>query len=177
MLKKIIIALVVIVAGFLVIVALQPSDYRVARTATMAAPAPAVFAHVNNFGRWEDWSPWAKLDPHARVTFDGPTEGVGAVFTWDGNAEVGAGRMTMLESRENEFIRIKTDFVKPMEGTSTAEFTFKPEGERTTVTWAMYGQNNFIAKAMCMFVSMDKIVGTEFEKGLATLKAIVERRS
>jgi len=174
MLKKILIALAVIVIVFVVIVALQPSEFRVARSATIAAPAAAVFAQVNDFHNWEAWSPWAKLDPAAKNSFEGPSAGTGASFRWAGNNEVGEGSMTIIESRPSDLIRIKLEFLKPFEGTNTAEFTFKPEGSQTAVTWSMFGTNNFRAKAFCLFMSMDKMVGGQFEKGLASMKSMVE---
>jgi hypothetical protein len=174
MLKKILIGLVAIVAVFAVVVALQPSEYRVARSTTVSAPAPDVFAQVNDFHNWDAWSPWAKLDPAAKATFEGPPAGQGAVFAWSGNDKIGEGRMTLTESRPAELVRIKIDFVKPFAGTSTSEFTFKPAGNQTAVTWIMSGQNNFIARAMCLFVSMDKMLGGEFEKGLAQMKSVAE---
>jgi uncharacterized protein YndB with AHSA1/START domain len=176
MLKKILLALAVIIAGFIVVVALQPSDFRIARSAVIDAPAPAVFQHVNDFHKWQQWSPWAKLDPNAKATFEGPPAGQGAVFKWAGNSEVGEGTMTLTESRAPELVRIKLDFVKPMAGTSVAEFTFKPQDNRTAVTWAMTGHNNFIAKAVCLFMNPDKMVGGAFEQGLANLKKVAEAR-
>lgn len=174
MIKKILIGLVVIVIVFVVVVALQPSDFRVTRSATISALPPAVFAQVNDFHKWEAWSPWAKLDPAAKNSFEGPAEGTGAIFRWAGNNEVGAGSMTITESRLSDLIRIKLDFTKPFEATNTTEFTFKPEGNQTTVTWSMFGTNNFIAKAFCLFNSMDKMVGGQFENGLAQMKSVVE---
>src|SRR5881296_908759 len=153
MIRKILIALAGIVVVFVAIVAMQPSEYRVARTATIAAPAPAVFAQVNDFHKWEAWSPWAKLDPNAKTAFEGASAGEGAVFAWAGNSKVGEGRMTLTQSRAAELIRIRLDFVQPMAGTSTAEFTFRPEGDRTAVTWAMFGQNNFLSRAICLFMN------------------------
>jgi len=175
MLKKILIGLAVVVLVFAVVVALQPSDFRVARSATIAAPPAVVFSQVNDFHKWEAWSPWAKMDPAAKNTFAGAPAGTGAVFTWDGNSKVGEGRMTLTESRPSDLIRIQLDFVRPFKGTSTAEFTFRPEGNQTVVTWTMAGKNNFVARAICLFMSMDKMVGGEFEKGLAQMKAIAER--
>lgn len=174
MLKKIMLVLAILLAGFAAYVALQPSDFRVTRSATIQAPAADVFAHVNDLHKWQDWSPWAKLDPAAKATFEGPPAGPGAVFKWDGNSQVGAGTMTVTESRPSELVRIKLDFVKPMPGTSTTEFTFRPQGNQTTVTWAMFGQNNFPSRAICMFMNQDKMVGGAFEQGLASMKAIVE---
>jgi len=174
MIKKILIGLVAIVALFAVIVALQPSDFRVTRSAAVTAPPATVFAQVNDFHKWEAWSPWAKLDPAAKNSFEGPAEGTGATFRWSGNNDVGEGSMTITESRPSELIRIRIGFLKPFEAANTAEFTFKPVGEQTLVTWSMYGTNNFIAKAFCLFNNMDKMLGGEFEKGLAQMKLAAE---
>jgi uncharacterized protein YndB with AHSA1/START domain len=174
MFLKIVIALVAVIGAFAAFVALQPSDFRIARSATIAASASEVFAHVNDFRKWEAWSPWAKLDPNAKASFEGPPAGEGTVMTWSGNGEVGEGRMTLTESRPAEVIRIRLDFVKPMAGTSMAEFTFKPEGDRTEVTWSMSGQNNFFTRAICLIMNQDKMVGGYFEKGLQALKAVTE---
>jgi uncharacterized protein YndB with AHSA1/START domain len=174
MLKKILIALAAIIAVFLGVVALQPSEFRVARSAKMSAPPEEVFAQVNDFHKWDAWSPWAKLDPNANNSFEGPTSGNGAVFKWSGNSEVGEGSMTILESRPDELIRIRLDFVKPFEDTSTTEFTFEPQGDQTEVTWSMFGRNTFISKMFCLFMDMDKMIGDKFEEGLASLKAIAE---
>ncbi len=174
MLKKLLIALTAIVAAFIVVVAMQPSEFRVTRTATISAPAADVFAQVNDFQNWQAWSPWAKLDPTAKATFAGPRAGPGAMFSWAGNDKIGEGRMTLTDSRPSELVRIKLDFVKPMEGTSIAEFTLEPVGDQTTVTWTMTGHHNFIAKAVCLFMDLDKMVGGDFEKGLANLKSVVE---
>jgi len=165
-------ALVVVVLAL--IVAMQPSEFRIERSAVIAAPAPAVFAQVDDFHNWEAWSPWAKLDPAAKNSFEGAPAGKGAAFSWAGNNKVGEGRMTITESRPNELIRIKLEFLKPFDATNTAEFTFRPEGERTAVTWSMYGHNNFISRAVFLFVNMDKALGGEFEKGLASMKSAAE---
>jgi hypothetical protein len=171
---KILIAVVAVIATFAAYIALQPSEFRIARSETIAAPASDVFAQVNDFHKWQAWSPWAELDPNAKATFEGPPTGEGAVFAWAGNSEIGEGRMTLTESRPAELIRIRLDFVKPMAATSMAEFTFKPEGDRTAVTWAMSGQNNFLSRAICSFMNQDKMVGGYFEKGLEKLKALTE---
>jgi uncharacterized protein YndB with AHSA1/START domain len=116
MLKKILIALVAIIALFLIVVALPPSEFSVELTATMAAPPETVFEQVNDFHKWEAWSPWAKLDPDAKIAFEGPPSGAGTIMTWDGNNKVGQGKMTLTESQPNDLVKIKVDFVKPMEG-------------------------------------------------------------
>lgn len=174
MLKKILIALAAIVLVFAGIVAMQPSEYRVTRTAPMSAPAAIVFAQVNDFHNWEAWSPWAKLDPAATNTFAGPAAGTGAIFAWSGNDKVGEGRMTLTESRPSDLIRINLEFIKPFPSTCTTEFTFKAEGDQTVVTWTMTGKNNFIGKAICLFMNMDKMVGGDFEKGLVQMKSVAE---
>ena len=174
MLKKILLGIAVIVVVFVIIVALQPAEYHVARTATIAAPAEVVFAQVNELKKWEAWSPWVKIDPAMKQTYEGPASGTGAISRWAGNNQVGEGSMTITESRPNELIRFNLEFIKPMAGTSTSEFSFKPEGNQTTVTWSMSGRNNFSAKAMCMFMNMDKMVGGDFERGLAQMKSVAE---
>jgi hypothetical protein len=176
MLKKILIALAATILVFLTVVAMQPAEFRVVRSATIAAPAAAVFAQVNDFHKWEAWSPWAKIDPAMKQAYGGAGAGVGAMYTWTGNKEVGEGRMTVTESRPDEFIKIRLEFLKPFAATNTAEFTFKADGDRTAVTWSMTGRNNFVGKAICLFMNMDKMVGTEFEKGLAQIKSVVEAK-
>lgn len=174
MFKKISVAVLALIAAFAGYVAVQPSEFLIERTALIAAPAPDVFAHVEDFHKWENWSPWAKLDPAAKVAFEGPASGQGTVMAWAGNEKVGEGRMTLVESRPNEQVKIKVDFVKPFEGTSTSAFAFKPDGNQTAVTWSMSGHNNFIARAICLFMNMEKEIGGQMEKGLAKLKQVAE---
>lgn len=168
MFKKFFLVLVLFVAGFLALVAMQPSDYRVERTATIAAPADKVFSRVNNLRSWEAWSPWAKLDPAAKATFEGPQEGQGAIMKWQGNEKVGEGAMTLVESEPGQRVGVKVDFVKPFEGTSRSDFSFKPDGQGTAVTWAMSGQHNFIGKAMCLVMNGQKMLGDEIDKAWRT---------
>lgn len=174
MLKNVLIALSVVIIVFLIVVATRPAEFRVTRSATIAAPPETVFPHVNELKKWEAWSPWAKLDPNANSTFSGPPAGVGAIMAWAGNNQVGEGRMTITESRPNEAVRFKLEFFKPMAGVCTAHFTFKPEGKQTIVTWTMEGANNFIAKAVSLFMNCDKMVGGQFEQGLASMKMVAE---
>ena len=174
MLKIVLIALVAIVVVFVVAVAMQPSEFRVTRTASISAPAPAVFAQVNDFHKWEAWSPYAKLDPAMKKAYEGAPAGTGAIYTWAGNSEVGEGRTTIVESRPNELIRITLEMFRPFAGTNAVEFTFRPEGNQTAVTWSLAGRNNFISKAVSLFMNMDKMIGGQFEKGLAQLKSVVE---
>jgi uncharacterized protein YndB with AHSA1/START domain len=173
--KRILFVLLALIGVLLVVIAIQPSDFRVSRSATMAAPQAAVFEQVNDFHKWEAWSPWAKMDPNAKNTFEGPTSGVGSIIRWDGNSDVGAGSMTILESEPNERVQLKLDFIRPFEGTSDVEFTFKPEVDQTAVTWSMAGKNNFMAKAIGLVMDCEKMVGEQFDKGLASMKSIVEK--
>lgn len=174
MLKKIFAVLAALLTGFCVYVALQPSEFRIARSATMAASAATVFAQVNDLHRFDAWSPWAKLDPEMKHGFEGPAAGVGAISTWDGNQKVGSGRMTIIESSSPSLIRMKLEMFKPFPATSQVEFSFAENQNQTTVTWAMAGHSGFIPKMFCVFFNQDKMVGGDFEKGLAQLKALVE---
>ncbi len=172
--KKILLAAALAILGFVAVVAMQPSQFRVSRAAVIAAPAAEIFAQINDFHNWQKWSPWVALDPAAKLRFEGPNVGRGAVFAWSGNANIGEGRMILIDSRPNERIQIKLEFVRPMAGTSEVEFRLKPLRNRTTVTWIMSGQNDFLGKAMCLFFSLDATIGGDFERGLTKLQALVE---
>lgn len=175
--KKLLIGLGAVAALLVVavvVVAMQPTEFRVVRTATISAPPAAIFPHVNDLQKWQAWSPWAKLDPNAKNSFAGPTAGKGASFHWAGNDEVGEGTMTIIDSRPNELVRMKLEFIKPFEDTCMTDFTFQPDGDKTIVTWDMTGQNNLMGKAMCLFMDMDKCVGDQFNDGLNNLAKIVE---
>jgi Polyketide cyclase / dehydrase and lipid transport len=174
MLKKILIGLAIVIVVFLIVVALQPGAYSVTRSLTIAAAPDVVFPHVNELKKWGPWNPWEKLDPNMKLTYEGPEAGVGASYSWVGNSEVGEGKMTITGSKPNDSIQLKLEFFKPMAGVSDTEFTFKPQGDQTEVTWSMSGKNNFIGKAMCLFMNMDKMIGGQFETGLGDLKAIAE---
>jgi polyketide cyclase/dehydrase/lipid transport protein len=175
MLKKILLVLVALVLVFVVVVALQPSEFHVERSVTVAASPADVFAEVNDFHKWDAWSPWAKLDPDAKVGFEGPESGEGAVMTWAGNSEVGAGKMTLVESKPDELVKTRVDFTEPFEGSSGSQFTFKPaDGGETAVTWSMDDEHTFIEKAMCLIMNGKKMVGEQMEKGLAQLKEVAE---
>jgi polyketide cyclase/dehydrase/lipid transport protein len=174
MLAKILAAFVVVAVVLVVMVAMRPAEFRIARTATIPAPVPVVFGHVNDFHRWEAWSPWARRDPGMKKTFEGAPAGAGAVYSWAGNHDVGEGRSTIVESRPNELIRIKLEFVRPFKATNTAEFAFRPEDDRTVITWSLAGRHNFLGKAVGLVMNMDRMIGGNFEKGLADLKRIAE---
>lgn len=174
MVKKILAGVLVVVLILVVVIALQPSTFRIIRSATIAAPAPVIFAEVNNLHHWERWSPWDKIDPAMKKTFDGPEEGEGASYAWAGNSEIGEGQMTIIESKPAELVKIRLDFYSPMEGTSISELRFVPSGEKTEVSWSISGENDFMGKAFGLFMDMDKMIGDNFEKGLADLKSITE---
>ena len=176
MLAKILIALGLIVVVLLVVVAWQPATFHIARTATIAAPPEQVFAQVNDLHNWEAWSPWLNADPAAKTTYEGTPAGVGAAFKWSGNKDVGEGRMTITESRPNDLVRLRLDFMRPFAGTSIAEFKFVPDRNGTGVTWSMTGDKNFLAKAIHLVLDMDKMVGGKFDEGLAQMKAVAEVR-
>jgi hypothetical protein len=172
MLIKLLIVLAVIVIGLVVFVAMRPSEFRIIRSAMVGAPPDAVFPHVNDLHNWEAWSPWAKLDPTAKTIYEGPNAGVGAAFSWAGNHNIGEGKMTITESRPNDLVRFRLDFLKPFKGTNDAKFTFKDEGGKTNVTWAMSGHYGFVPKLMGLFINCDKMCGDQFEKGLADLNKV-----
>ena len=162
-----------ILAVFVVIITLQPSEFTVQRSALIPASPEVVFDQVNDLHKWEAWSPWAKIDPTAKTTYEGPPAGVGAKFSWAGNAKIGAGDMTVTESQPHELVRFRLEFYKPFRGTNSAEFTFKREESQTRVTWSMSGKNNFVSKAIGLFMSCDKMIGGQFEKGLADMNKVV----
>ena len=174
---KILLILAVIVLVLAVIVAWRPAEFRIERTTVIAAPPSAVFAQVNDFHKWEAWNPWGKMDPAMKQAYEGAPAGAGAVYTWAGNRHVGEGRMTIIESRPNGLIRVKLEFLKPFANTSLAEFTFRPQGTQTAVTWSMTGTNNFMAKAFHLVMNMDRMIGGQFDKGLADMKSAVEAGS
>jgi hypothetical protein len=174
MLRKILLALVALVLIFVLVVALQPSDFRVERSAAIAAPQARLFGQVNDLRKWEAWSPWSKLDPDAKIGFEGPPSGEGATMSWAGNEKIGKGKMWIVESRPNELVKLKADWVEPFAGSSDSEFVFKGEGDRTEVTWTMSSRHGFLEKAICLVMNGKKIVGGDMEKGLAQMKALAE---
>lgn len=174
MLKKILIALAVIVVALLGFATTKPDTFRVERAASIKATPETIFAHINDFRSWDDWSPWEKLDPALQRTYSGAAIGLGAVYEWKGNSDVGSGRMEIMESSPASKISIKLDFIEPFETQSTSEFTLTPEGDATKITWAMHGPNQFLGKVMSIFVDMDNHIGKDFETGLANLKTIAE---
>lgn len=171
MIKKILLGLAAVVALILIVAVFQPNEFRVKRSASLAASPAALFEHVNNHHKFNEWNPFLKLDPAAKHTYSGPDAGVGAVCSWQGNSDVGEGTATIVESKPGELVRLRMDWRKPLTGTSTVDFTFKPEGDMTVVTWDMYGPNSFMGKLMGLFINCEKMCGDQFEKGLASLGA------
>ncbi len=173
MLKKILVGLAAVTVLFLIVVATRPAHFRVERSATIAAPAAALFEQVNDHHKFAVWNPFMKLDPDVKNTYSGPDSGVGAVCSWDGNRDIGAGSATIIESKPDEIVRMRMDWKRPLEGVATVDFTFKPQGDQTVVTWAMYGKNGFIGKVMSLFMNCDKMCGPQFKQGLADLGKVV----
>ena len=177
MIKKTLLGLAALIAIFLIFAATRPADFRVERSATIAAPPLALFEQVNDHHKFNAWNPFLKVDPNVKNTYSGPASGVGAICSWDGNSDIGAGTSTIIESKPGELVRLRMDWKRPMEGTSTIDFTFKPQGDKTVVTWSMYGKNNFLGKVVSVFMDCEKMCGPPFEEGLASLGKIVGARS
>ena len=175
MLKTIAVIVAVLIAGVLIFATMKPDTFSVQRSATIKAPPDKIFAVLNDFHRWTEWSPWEKLDPAMQRTLGGAASGKGATYAWEGNSKAGAGRMEIVESVPARRIGIQLDFIKPFEGHNIAEFTLTPQGDATQVNWQMHGPAPFITKLMQVFVSMDSMIGKDFEEGLANLKAVAER--
>lgn len=175
MFKKIAIVVVVLIAAVLAFAATKPDTFRVERSTSIKAPPEKIFALINDFHNWGAWSPWEKMDPAMKRTHSGAASGKGEVYEWEGNSKVGAGRMEITESSPPSKVIIKLDFIKPFEGHNIAEFVLEPKGDTTNVTWAMHGPAPYISKLMTVFVSMDSMVGKDFETGLANMKAVAEK--
>ena len=175
MLIIVVVLLAILVAGVLVYAATRPDSFRVERATEIAASPQTVFGLVNDFHRWSVWSPWEPLDPTMRKVYSGAQSGPGAVYEWEGNNKVGKGRMEILDATAGATVNVKLDFLRPFEAHNTAEFTMQAAGAGTAVRWAMYGRQPFTLKVMSVFASMDKMVGKDFEKGLANLKRVAEK--
>ena len=174
MLLPILAVLGTVVLIILALAASRPADFRIVRSGTIHAAPAAVFYRVNDLRQFQDWSPWAKLDPNIVLTFSGPAVGVGCASAWQGNNKVGSGSMTITESRPPELIRMRLEFLQPFKATNLTEFVFRGANGTTAVEWSMTGRRNFASKIFCLFMDMDKMVGRDFEKGLAQLKALSE---
>ena len=177
MLLKILVGVGLLVSVLAVVVATRPAAFRVARSIAIDAPPEYAFSLVNDFHEWPVWSPYEKLDPGVTRTFEGPRSGTGAVYGYSGNSKVGAGRITLEKSVAPSSIALRLDFIEPFAVTNRGSFTFEREGRGTKVTWAMEGRNNFLFKAFSLVMDMDKLVGAEFERGLAAMKTAAEKAS
>ncbi len=161
--------------GLAIFVNIQPDRFKVTRSAVVPGSPAEVFAQVNSLRNWNAWSPWARMDPNAKNSFEGPEFGVDAAMSWAGNKTVGEGKMTIIESRPNEIVKFRLEFIKPFRATSTTIFTFTPEGAGTRVTWSMTGDKNFIAKGMHLVMDCDKMVGGQFEDGLRNMGEVLKK--
>ena len=179
-----IIAIIAVVLAIAIVIVLilastKPATFSIRRSAVMQAPAEAVFPLINNFHQWAKWSPWENKDPAMKRDYSGAESGNGAVYAWDGNKNVGSGRMEILDASPPSKITIKLDFFKPFEGHNTAEFTMLPQGGAnnggTTVTWTMHGPASFMSKVMQVFMNLDNMIGKDFEAGLSNLKKLTEK--
>jgi hypothetical protein len=168
-------AVLLILVALAVFIQTRPDRFHIERSATINAPSATIFPHINDFHRWAAWSPFEKMDPQLRRSYAGPAAGIGAAYSWVGNNKVGEGSMKITECTPTRKVGIALEFVKPFKASNVATFTLTPEAAGATrVTWAMDGQNTFVSKAMGLFMNMDKMIGGEFEKGLASLKSIAE---
>lgn len=171
---SLLIFVVLLLAGLAVFIASRPAEFRIERSLLIQAAPASVFAWVNDFHRWHQWSPWAKRDPAMRVSYEGAASGVGAIYRWLGNRDVGEGSSRISASQPGELVRMELAFIKPMQADNIAEFRFQPEAGGTRVSWSLSGRNNFVGKAMGLLCNMDKMVGKDFDQGLASLKALAE---
>jgi hypothetical protein len=178
--KKILKNLLIVAACALLVVlglaSTKPDQFRVERSIQIQASPAKVFAYLEDFHEWQAWSPWEGLDPELKRSYSGAAKGLGAVYAWEGNSHVGSGSMEITELAAGRHLKIKLDFIKPFEGHNGAEFTLKPQGQSTELTWAMFGPSPFMAKVMQVFMSMDTVMGKEFDSGLAKLKAAAESK-
>ena len=175
MIKQLLAVILVIVIIVLIKAATNPNSFRVERSITIKAPPEKIFGLINDFHNFGVWSPWEHLDPAMTRSITGAPSGTGAVYEWSGNMKAGAGRMEILESTPPARVKMQLDFFKPMKNRNTAEYTLTPQGDSTKVTWVMHGPAPFMSKVMQVFVTMDKMIGGDFERGLAAMKAASEK--
>lgn len=174
MLKTIAIIVVVAVAAVLIYASLQPDTFEIRRTARIQAPPEKIYPYLNDFQQAMAWSPYEKKDPAMKRSFSGAVSGKGSIYEFEGNQEVGSGRLEILDSTPNSKVTLRLDMYKPFKGSNTIEYILEPGSEATDMTWSMRGEAPFISKVICLFMDMDKMVGKDFEAGLASLKSLVE---
>ena len=171
----IVVVLAIVIAIVLILAATKPNTFSVQRATTVKAPPERIFPLINDFHQWGSWSPYENKDPAMKRSFSGAADGKGAVYGWEGNKNVGSGRMEILDASEPSKIVIKLDFFTPFEGHNTAEFTMLPQGDATNLTWLMHGPASFMSKVMQVFINLDNMIGKDFEIGLANLKRLTEK--
>ncbi|AGC47395.1 hypothetical protein MYSTI_06122 [Myxococcus stipitatus DSM 14675] len=177
MAKRIGSAVVVLIAGLIVFIATRPDSFHISRTRPIQASPEVVHGLINNFSKWPQWSPYEKVDPNMERTYEGAEEGVGAGYAWKGNKNIGAGRMTIVDSKPGERITIRLEFIEPFAAVNQAEFVLAASGNTTQVTWSMSGPNTFMGKAMMGFGFMESFVGTQLEKGLEDLDTVAREEA
>ena len=175
MIKTIATVLALLIAAILIYAATKPDSFRIERSTTIKAPSEKVFALINDYKQREAWSPWEKIDPALKRTYSGAASGVGAIYEWSGNKDIGQGRMEIVESTPSTKVSLKLDFITPFEAHNMVDFTLAQQGDTTTITQAMYGPSPYLSKLMTIFFSMEKMVGGKYEEGLANIKAIAEK--
>lgn len=173
--KKVVLIILVLLICLIILISVQSDEMVVSRSLVMPAAAEEIFPQVNDFRNWNNWSPWAKLDPNAVHEFEGPSSGEGAIFKWNGNKDVGQGTNTIIKSKPNELVELRLEFLKPFKATSQATFEFEPEGQQTRVTWTMRGTKNFIMKGMSLVMDCEKMQGDQFLEGLMNLRNVVQK--
>jgi uncharacterized protein YndB with AHSA1/START domain len=176
MIAKILIIVVLILAGFLFYVGQMPSDFNISREITIASKPEPIFPYVNKSKKCTEWMPWKDSDPGAVMNYSGPEEGIGATTSWDSAGEMGTGKAEIIDSRPNEIVKTQLTYTKPMAMSQLAEITLKPVENGTLVRWSVTGKNSFTGRLFCLFLNMDKVVGNQFTKGLENLKKIVESK-
>lgn len=174
MLTTILVVIALMIVALLAYAATRPGSFRIERNAAIKASPKKILSLLEDFREWRKWSPWEELDPNLKRNYSGAEKGVGAIYAWEGNSKAGHGRMEILEASPRR-VRIKLDFLKPFKASNTAEFMLTPAGDDTTVNWAMVGAQPFMVKLMSIFMDMEKMVGPDFERGLANMKRAAEQ--
>lgn len=173
MLKKFLLVIAIVLVGIIIASRFQPASYTVERSATIDAPPEVVFAHVNDFTKWQQFNAWGDADPNAVYTYSDVSSGVGANFHWKGNSEMGEGRMTILESKPNEYVKVDLEFIEPFAGKAVTEYVIAPEGTNSKLTHRMSSEHNFFSRIMCMFMDVDKMIGEKFEEGMRRMNKVL----
>jgi len=168
---------VLVIALALAFIATRPADFRIERSAQIDAPRDVIFSIINDLHQWSQWSPYDKRDPNMKKTHEGPSSGPGAIYTWNGNNQVGEGRLTIVKSKPGELVSMKLEFSRPFKCSNEVNFKLALSEGGTRVSWIMDGKNNFMAKAMSLFMNMDKMAGKDFEQGLVNLNRVAQATS